>query len=285
MSERVGDLPPGYELEGDPARGWCALRIDVADRLRRAGFGLEADGRVRATDLSGRGQLVELDLDPDLLGASRPDTVPRGTGESPFVPLMRRHRRGGFAARLGLDRFKDPARPFDELRLSERLRELGIATPTVLAARAQRRGHGFDLALVTARVHGARDLAEAWCTASGVARDGLTRAAGRFVHTLFETGLEHRDLHPKNILVEPRQDGAHLWIVDLDRCVLRPRLSELRRQAALARFLRWCLRRPEMVSTTRTDRLRFLRAALGAADDWRPTWKALERATRRRMLF
>jgi hypothetical protein len=280
LSERVGDLPPGYELEGDPARGWCALRSDVAARLRGAGFGLGADGRVRATDLSGRGQLVEIDLGPG--------TEPSGSGgarERPLVPLLRRHRRGGFAARLGLDRFKDPARPFDELRLSERLRALGIATPTVLAARASRRGHGFDLALVTARIHGAVDLAETWGSVSGAARHALTRAAGRFVHTLFEAGLDHRDLHPKNVLVEARPEGPHLWIVDLDRCVLRSELREPRRQAALARFVRWCFRRPEAVPTTRTDRLRFLRAARPDVDDWRPTWRALERATRRRMLL
>ncbi|QDU84596.1 3-deoxy-D-manno-octulosonic acid kinase [Planctomycetes bacterium Pla163] len=280
MSERVGELPSGYELEGDPTRGWCAVRTDVAERLRGAGFGLGSDGRVRDTDLSGRGQLVELEIDQ----LAEPEAA-LGAGELPLVPLLRRHRRGGLAARLGLDRFKDPARPFDELRLSERLRALGIATPTVLAARATRRGHGFDLALVTARVHGAVDLAEAWNTVDDAARHGLTRAAGHFVRTLFEVGLDHRDLHPKNLLVKTRDAGAQLWIVDLDRCALRPHLPEPRRQAALARFLRWCLRRPAAMPITRTDRLRFLVAARPAGDDWRSTWRALDRATRRRMLL
>lgn len=265
----VGPLPEGFVLTGDAERGWCALRADLADALTCGGFGLASDGAVRPTDLGGRDALVELDAP--------------GLAERGVVALLRRHRRGGLAARLGRRRFPDPARPFDELRLAEDLRADGVRTPAVLAARARRAPGGFDLALVTERVPAARDLAAALQEASPRERHVLVRAAGRFVAELFDSGLDHRDLHPKNLLVAAGPNGEpHLWVLDLDRCARRRPLADARRAAALARCLRWCLRRRTELGFARTDALRFL-VALSDGDPWRPTWRALKRRTERRM--
>jgi len=265
----IGALPAGFVLEGDATRGWCAVREDLTGAFASSGFGLDADGATRTTELGGRDALSELVLDEDAPSA-----------------LLRRHRRGGLAARLGFERFADPARPFDELRLSESLRDDGVRTPRILAARAKRVGSRFELALVVERVDRARDLFAALTLARPHERHELVRAAARFVAELFDAGLDHRDLHPKNLLVEPGEspdDPPRLWVLDLDRCARRQPLPEARRAAALARCLRWCLRRRVELAFTRTDALRFLRAHLPAGAAWRPTWRVLQRSAERRL--
>jgi len=266
--------PASHLLRGDARTGWLAVHRDAAAALTRAGFDLDADGRVRAAAEAGRAALLELEL------------VGVDGCAGPVLALLRRHQRGGLPARLRRSDFPDPTRPFDELALSERLRALGIDTPRVLAARARRTASGgFELALVTERVVGAVDLAAALARARGAARHDLVRAAARFVARLFDAGLVHADLHPKNLLVAS-VDGRHrLWVVDLDRAhlVARPPLDQARRRAQLARLLRWCLRRADALGYTRTDGRRFL-DALGVADA-RSECRLISRRVARRLVW
>ncbi|MEZ5978294.1 MAG: lipopolysaccharide kinase InaA family protein [Planctomycetota bacterium] len=248
-------VPPAFELEGDADRGWVAWRRDVAPALRGSGFGLDSDGAVKASGLEGRGAVVELES---------PELSRRGVRA-----VLRTHRRGGLPAKLGVARFGDPARPFDELLASERLRERGIPTPAVLAARARRASgerRRYDLAIVTERVEGASDLADALVAARGKERAALLGGVGAFVARLFDAGLVHVDLHAKNLLVREGDAGPEFVVLDLDRCRVGDSVAPAKRYAILARFLRWFERRRERVPFSRSDALRLLRGAVPAAE-------------------
>ena len=119
---RLPELPAGFTVvEGD--RGVMACRTEDAEALRTAGFG--PDGTHRA------------DGGSVLLDAEESGREPLGRLEvGGRTCLARRFTHGGLARAVTGRRFRDPSRPFDELVLSEALRERGVPTPRVVAARA-----------------------------------------------------------------------------------------------------------------------------------------------------
>jgi len=258
-------------------RGVLALRAEAQEALASAGFDADGGERLEPSDLVGR-RLLE--------GFSG--------GDARFA--VRRFRHGGLLRFLTGERFSDPARPFRELACSEALSEAGIPTPRVVAARARRaRLYGWHLALVTRRIEGAIDLADALerLRSGGVgfsSRAALFRSIGRLVGRLHAVGFLHADLHPKNLLVDESllakdapDDGApRSWILDLDRSVFCRPLGTEERRDNLRRLYRAVQRRdargPRFL--TRGDVRRFLAAyAEGREADatpWREDWTAIQ---------
>ena len=203
LIDRLPTLPQGFTyVHGE--RGVIACRSGLEPLLSASGFfadALHASEYLPGAAESGREPLALLDLD--------------GTDA-----LVRRFTHGGLARKLTGRIFRDPTRPFSELRSSEALRSLNIPTPKVLAARAVARRGGFELALIIEREREARDVGRIL----GDVRAGrspervLRRAlidAGKLVAALHEIGFVHADLQPANILVRPRgQRGA--MVLDLD---------------------------------------------------------------------
>lgn len=278
MREPISEalLPAGFELCRAPG-AYLAWRTELAPELGRSGFGLEADGALRASELAGRRPLHLL-------------CTEAGT----FV--VRRFSHGGLARRLTGERFADPTRPFRELALSESLRARGIATPTVVAARARRAPlFGWLLALVTRRVEGASDLGQLL----GEARRGeldrrtlraLLAQAGRFVRRLHEAGLWHADLNPNNLLAiraSLESGRAELLVLDLDRSELRAELGPRERAHNLRRLYRHVERREELHgrALARTDHARFLCAYEPEREARRALWRAIARAHARHSLL
>ena len=155
--------------------------------------------------------------------------------------LVRAYRKGGLLRALRGDRFWGRWRPLDELVLLHRLGALRI--PVVAAAGAviafgrwTWTGH-----LLTREVSGAADL-DQWlrdaCAGARAPRGGLQvlHRAGRAVRELHDAGVQHADLHPKNLLVTP---DARVLVIDLDkaRAFDRP-LTEVRRARNLLRLMR-----------------------------------------------
>lgn len=205
MLDRLGPLPADFVLvEG--RRGALACRAADRDELLAAGFtadGRRSDERLPDAEESGREPLGRLRI-----GATD--------------ALVRRFTHGGLARAVTGRRFSDPSRPFEELRLSERLRAEGVPTPRVIAARAVRAAApGFELTLVVERLEGTVDVGRLM----GDVRSGRTpkstlrRAiadAGELVGRLHRLGFLHADLQPANVLV--RRDGPRGAIaLDLDR--------------------------------------------------------------------
>ncbi|QDV08632.1 3-deoxy-D-manno-octulosonic acid kinase [Planctomycetes bacterium Poly30] len=238
----------------------------AADEPRLAEAGFTADGKRSAEALA---------------DAEESGREPLGLLEVGGVTcLARRFTHGGLARALTGARFRDPARPFEELVLSERLRALGIRTPRVIAARAVAVPPvGYELTIVTERMDGVRDLG--WMLGD-VRRGGTSHrtlqqaleSAGRLIADLHRVGFLHADLQPANLLIESANPAAPATAIDLDRSsfvkagdgrggegAVEP-LPESLVHKNLGRLWRHVARREAEYGATlsRADRVRFLKA-------------------------
>ena len=250
----LAELPQGFAVERG-ARGVVAVRGDLVAALRAAGFGADADGDLRESDLSGRAPLGELEL-------------------SGAAYVVRAFRHGGLLRFVTGDRYLDPARPIRQLILAHTMRSRGLPTPEVVAARARSLGGpagGYRLALVSRRVVDARDGGETLERMRGgeieaSVRAGLFAACGALIRSLHEAGFEHADLQPRNLLVRraaPAPEPPELLVIDLEGSRLGDRpLGERERVRNLARLARAVLRRESRGTPflRSADLVRFLRA-------------------------
>jgi 3-deoxy-D-manno-octulosonic acid kinase len=126
------------------------------------------------------------------------------------------------------DRFLRAGRPrsFVELENSARIKELGFATPRVLAAAVYPSGLLYRADLVTEFVSDAPTLAEVLFhghdtgggrSAAEVRREALVCAAD-LITRLAKAGVGHRDLHAGNILIAREGQDVHAILLDLDGC-------------------------------------------------------------------
>ena len=138
--------------------------------------------------------------------------------------VLRPYRRGGLIARLSAARYLWPGleqtRAFRELRLTADLHRRGLPVPTPVAAAVTRHGLTYEAALITERIPGARALASRLET--DTTDDDLLRRAGTTIRRFHDAGLDHVDLNARNLLVD---EEGKVWLIDLDRCRLRPRGS------------------------------------------------------------
>ena len=279
------ELPQGYTVWSE-ARAVAAIADEYVTPLAALGVTASADGAVQQSDLHGRQALFEYRL-----------------GERSVV--VRRFNHGGLFRWATGKRFRDPARQFRELIVSEALRAAGFLTPKVVGARARlASGGGWYLELLTERVKGVDDLGVVLERArraelSFAERRGVTRALARLLARLHSFGLAHADLQPRNLLVpidNLADDSLRLWVIDLDRSKLRESLSEEQRLSNMRRLFRSVERRSRNALANvdsetagfvgRSDYARFLRTYQKAcgAHDWRADWRAIQSAHARRSL-
>lgn len=151
-----------------------------------------------------------------------------GRGSSLFLQatptqqwVLRPYRRGGMVARLSEKRYlwtgAEHTRAFRELRLTATLFEQGLPVPAPVACCVTRYGVTYEAALLTVRVPGAQALASLLTENS--ADNALLARVGAMIKRFHDTGLDHVDLNARNILVDP---AGEPWLIDLDRCRLRP---------------------------------------------------------------
>lgn len=157
--------------------------------------------------------------------------------------LVRRLTHGGLLAPLTGHRFLrlGRARPFNELLLSHRFRELGIATPRVVAAAVYAGGPIYRGEVAREFIAEADDLAACLFGRDGIPeerRREAMAAAGRLLRSLFAAGIVHRDLNLRNVLVERSAETPVAQILDIERCSIQPALSQRRRRRMIDRFRR-----------------------------------------------
>ncbi len=217
--------------------------------------------------------------DPDALQAE--DGAFRGRGDLLRIPLnqagpdcalVRHYRRGGLLGRLLGDRYWGAGRFFEEARVTERARALGVAAPAVLGVRAEKvmcRWYRGDFA--TREITGSRDLAfylQRWRDTGEVPADplrsSLARKLGELLRRMHDAGIVHADLNVKNLLVriEPAcPDGVQAFVVDLDKARICPSVPARLRAENLLRLYRSLEKQGFAGSVVGwRDRMGFLRA-------------------------
>jgi hypothetical protein len=222
---RDDEPPAGYiQFAVGKAHVVCAEHLGDSLRvaMREATLYQYAERHPRARALAGRGVAYAVSLPGDA------DRV-----------VVRHNRHGGMLASLTGDLFRPPTRAPLELRIAERLRDLGVPTPRVLAYATYAAVAGFQRADVATReVSGGADLSAALMSDDANVRMRGLRAAANLVAALDRARVRHHDLNVKNILIRPPMgDAAEALVLDVDRVEFtaagRPTL-----EANLARLLR-----------------------------------------------
>ncbi len=135
--------------------------------------------------------------------------------------------RGGLMGRCNRHRYLrwGPTRSEQEFGWLQQVRQLGIHAPEPVAA-VHRGGLFYRCWLVTRRVSGALPLTQF----SRRHPEGLASAmaaCGRQIARLVQNRILHPDLHPGNVLVDPR---GKTWIIDFDKAAVyrgrRPNLAD-----------------------------------------------------------
>ncbi len=133
---------------------------------------------------------------------------------------LRRYLRGGLPARLVRKRFlylgEERTRPFRELRLLAKLRELGLPVPAPVAAGYQRDVLCYVAGILTERLPQTHSLAE--LLGAGALDDTHWAAIGRTLRRFHDAGVHHADLAAGNILLGDRDS---VWLIDFDRGRMR----------------------------------------------------------------
>ncbi len=200
-------------------------------------------------------------------GRGRLYVIP-GPGSDRWV--IRHLTHGGMLAPLTGDRFvmRGTPRPFNELLLANKLNDIGIRTPEVVAAAVYPSGLIYRGEVARAEVTGALDLAECLFADSGLEeprRHEVLAAAGQLMASLHLAGVAHPDLNLRNILIELGEGAPRAVIIDLEKCTVVPELSRRQRRRMIRRFGRSARRFEE--STGRRLNLKeweTFRAAYGA---------------------
>jgi 3-deoxy-D-manno-octulosonic acid kinase len=99
-----------------------------------------------------------------------------------------------------------------------------VPTPAVVAGAVYPAGLFYRADLVTEQIPEGRDLAE---ILFGGASDDADRmqameASGALIRSLERSGVHHRDVNAKNIVLSGSGGELSGYLVDLDRCRIRP---------------------------------------------------------------
>lgn len=150
-----------------------------------------------------------------------------------------------------------------ECRLAQRVLRCGINTiePLGLGER-RRRGMLYESFLVTEAIPNSRtifDVVEAAATdpksMSPRQRRHIALELAKLVAGVHAQGLEHRDLHERNIVVQPREgEEFNFFLLDLHELRVHSELTWSKTMRELSRMGRYFTLR-----TSRSDRLRFFR--------------------------
>jgi len=151
-----------------------------------------------------------------------------GRGSSLFLQardheqwVLRPYQRGGLIAKVSKQRYvwlgAERTRAFREVRLTAALYEQGLPVPRPVACCVTRFGLTYEAALLTVRIPGARALAS--LLSAEEADEALLMRVGAMIKRFHQAGLDHVDLNARNILVD---EAGKPWLIDLDRCRLRP---------------------------------------------------------------
>jgi len=183
--------------------------------------------------------------------------------------MVRRYVHGGLWARFGRDLYWGIERAVAELIVAESAKRGGVRTPDPVGILGQRmQGPLWRLAFLSAEVTDSEDLIHYGCRLSeyppetaALEKRGVIREAAQQVRKMHDLGIDHADLHLKNLLLRRRADSTpEVYLLDFDGASAGPPLDSDQRLRNLKRLAR-SVRKVRIADTVLTawDRLRFVR--------------------------
>jgi hypothetical protein len=198
--------------------------------------------------------------------------------------------RGGLIRHLSSDLFCGGNRPFDEMLVNRTIIDRGLKTAEVIAAVKERVfGPFYRAYLFSLELSGCSDLTSYLnllqgksCEQRFRAKAGIFEALAHAFSAMHRSGIYHRDLHVKNVLLRDvtSQQDPEVFIIDFDRALVKPTLQPGEKLNNLMRFNR-SIEKFRVFSggaVTRGDQMRLCRAYLAENDD---AARLLPRALRR----
>lgn len=232
-----GGAPPAFPRGGAAANA-PFVRSDEPEGTLVVHRDFEASAR--ALGLPSRAALLRLFAGAPA-SAGRAGTAVAELPGRPERLHLRPVRHGGLLAELWGERILGLARPIDELRTTETLRQRGAPVPRALLVAGWRVGAFWRAVVGTLQIEDARD-GVAWLETSPPpdARLAAAAAAGSAVRRFHDAGGRHADLHVKNLLLHA--DGR-VFVIDLDRARAGAPPHPARRMRELMRLYRSLLKR------------------------------------------
>ena len=154
--------------------------------------------------------------------------------------VVRRYLRGGLLRHLNRELYFRGHRAFEELRVTERARQAGVAVPEVVFAAERHRGLAYSALLGTRLIEEAAG-ADRWIAGDADPALAALRAAGDQIRRMHDAGIAHPDLNLRNLLVSGAggSDGVGVHLIDFDRArVTAHPTSRSRRARDLLRLAR-----------------------------------------------
>ena len=138
-----------------------------------------------------------------------------------------------------------------------RLQELGIRSPKLIGYAEQSSGR---LPLIVMEMVTEAMQLDHWIAQHTVGRP-LIAALARFLRHMHDSGVTHRDLSPRNLLVASKRRGFNVWLLDWEDVRFRRTMPDQLRLADLHH-----LDERLLCDVSLRDRLRFLREYAGHKD-------------------
>lgn len=201
--------------DGDRPQELMDVRVVPADRGGEVWFDAS-----RFTDLTPNAFAAGGDAVALATGSGRGQAMQFGL--QGHAVLLRHYRRGGLMARLSEDTYRGRvaahSRAMEEFALLRLMRSWALPVPRPVAARFSPVGAGrYRADIVVEIIPGTRNLVQ---RLQQSALDGPSWAAvGRVVRRMHDRQVCHTDLNAHNLLLD---DQGEAWIVDFDKCAVRP---------------------------------------------------------------
>lgn len=152
-----------------------------------------------------------------------------------YPVVLRHYWRGGLVGRFNRDLFtgvvQHRSRAMSEFALLQHLRAWNLPVPEPLAARRRSWLGWYRADIAVGHIPNSENLIQRLRRQAMTAEEWAT--VGRVVRRLHERQVFHSDLNAHNLLIDGK---GHAWVVDFDRCAVRP--GKAWKAQNLARLLR-----------------------------------------------
>lgn len=141
-----------------------------------------------------------------------------GHNQQDFV--LRHYRRGGLIGKLINDKYLytglESSRPWQEFKLMQHMRSLGLPCPTPIAAKLKKSHVCYQADIITGKIPHAQDLHQRLLKQK--LSSEVWQNIGQTIAQFHNQQIYHHDLNIHNIMLDNAQQA---WLIDFDKCSVR----------------------------------------------------------------